>query len=141
MSPQEIIPLLMRHVEAENAHDMERTLATLHPDCVFEDVAAGKVYRGHAGAAEYYRSWWDAFGLQFRRGDDGARHLTTEGAVVAEGHFHGRHVGTFNGIEATGRAVDFRFAVVVSFRDGLMAGERFYYDRRSLEQQLAGPSA
>lgn len=136
MTPADIIPLLQRHVEAENAHDMERTLQTLHPDCVFEDVAFGTIYRGHEGAAAYYRTWWDAFGLQFRRGEEGVQHFTSGGSVIAEGRFFGRHVGAFHGIAPTGREVDFRFAVVVSFRDGLMAGERFYFDRATLWQQL-----
>lgn len=138
MKPQEIIALLQRHVEAENAHDMERTLATLHPECVFEDVAFGSTYRGHAGAAEYYGKWWGAFGLKFRGGDEGVQHFTSAGSVIAEGHFFGRHVGEFHGIAPTGRDVDFRFTVVVSFRDGLMAGERFYFDRSTLWDQLGG---
>lgn len=136
MSNEEIIPILQRHVEAENAHDLERTLETLHPECVFEDVACGQVYLGRSGAAEYYRRWWDAFALKFRPGEEGARHVTTDGQVVAEGRFFGEHQGVFDGLAPTGRAVDFRFTVIVSFRDGLMAGERFYYDRATLWQQL-----
>ena len=138
MDDHDIEAVLARHVAAENAHDLDATLDTLHPDCVFEDVALGKVYRGHEGAAAYYRSWWDAFGLQFRRGDDGALHVTADGQAVAEGHFHGRHVGTFLGIAPTGRPIDFRFVVVVTFRDGRMAGERFYYDSETLRRQLMG---
>lgn len=36
----------------------------------------------------------------------------------------------------TGRTVAFRFAVFVPLRDGLMAGERFYYDMDGLRRQL-----
>lgn len=136
MNREEIGALLRRHVEAENAHDLERTLATLHPDCVFEDVAFGLVWRGHEGAARHYRQWWDAFGLRFREGEAGALHLASGGTVVAEGRFAGRHVGPFHGLAPTGLAVDFRFVVVVDFRDGLMAGERFFYDRATLARQL-----
>lgn len=136
MDREQIGALLRRHVEAENAHDIERTLATLHPDCVFEDVAFALVRRGHEGAARHYREWWNAFGLQFREGDAGALHFTASGAVVAEGRFCGRHVGHFRGLAPTGLAVDFRFVVVVDLRDGLMAGERFFYDRSTLARQL-----
>jgi ketosteroid isomerase-like protein len=45
-------------------------------------------------------------------------------------------VGDFQGIPATGRPVDLRLADFITFRDGLMAGERFYYDLRSLFAQL-----
>ncbi|MBI5717786.1 MAG: ester cyclase [Burkholderiales bacterium] len=136
MTPEAIRDLLAAHVEAENAHDMGATLATLHPDCVFEDVALGRTYRGHAGAEAYYRSWWDAFGLRFARGDEGAGHFTRDGAFIAEGRFQGRHVGEFLSLAATGREVNFRFVVVVGFRDGLMAGERFFYDSATLLGQL-----
>jgi hypothetical protein len=37
-----------RHLAAENAHQMEETLAALHPDCLFEDLPFGKTYRGRA---------------------------------------------------------------------------------------------
>ena len=57
---EKLIQLLRRHLEAENAHDMDATLATLTSDCRFEDVALGS-YRGHEGASQYYRLWWDAF--------------------------------------------------------------------------------
>jgi steroid delta-isomerase-like uncharacterized protein len=136
MSIEEMIRVLRRHVEAENAHDLDRTLETLHPDCLFEDVPCGQVYSGRSGAAVYYRKWWDAFALQYGPGEEGVRHITTEGQVVAEGRFFGHHRGHFDGLAPTGRAVDFRFAVVVSFREGLMADERFYYDRATLWQQL-----
>lgn len=136
MKREEISALLRRHVEAENAHDLGGTLATLHPDCVFEDVAFGQVWRGHEGAARHYRQWWDAFGLRFREGEAGALHFADGGKVVAEGRFVGRHVGPFQGLAPTGRAVDFRFVVVIDVRDGLMAGERFFYDGATLARQL-----
>ncbi len=141
MTPDAIRQLLARHVEAENAHDMAGTLATLHPDCVFEDVALQRVWRGHAGAEAYYRSWWDAFGLRFVPGAEGAGRFTHDGGFVAEGRFQGRHEGDFHGLAATGREVDFRFVVVVGFRDGLMAGERFFYDSATLFGQLGARPA
>jgi predicted ester cyclase len=66
-------------------------------------------------------------------------HLTETGTVVAEGTFFGHHRGAFLDNPPTGRSISFRFAVVVTFRDGLMAGEKFYYDRLSLLEQLRAP--
>src|SRR3546814_12064920 len=54
--------MLLRHLAAENAHDMAGTLATVHPDCVFRDFATGQVFPGLAGAERHYRQWWAAFG-------------------------------------------------------------------------------
>ena len=43
--------LIGRHLAAENAQDLPGTLATLHPDCRFEDLATGQTWHGHDGAA------------------------------------------------------------------------------------------
>jgi steroid delta-isomerase-like uncharacterized protein len=128
--------LLRRHVEAENAHHMEETLATLHEDCIFEDVATGQRFRGRRGAEAHYRQWWDAFGLAFSRDKEDHGYWTKSGAYVGQGRFQGVHIGTFLGIPATGNAVSFRFAVFVTFRDGLMAGEKFYYDLAAVLYQI-----
>lgn len=133
--------ILNEHLRAENAHDLEATLATLHPECVFEEVATGEVYHGRAGAAQHYRKWWDAFGLTFARGDHGSGRWAADGSFVAEGEFHGRHVGPFRGIAPTGKEVCFRFCVFVGFRDGLLASERFYYDLSSVLRPLGAAPA
>ncbi|MFZ0470181.1 MAG: hypothetical protein WAL92_14760 [Thiogranum sp.] len=43
--------LVDRHLTAENEHQMSETLATLHPECVFEDLPLGLSYQGRSGAA------------------------------------------------------------------------------------------
>lgn len=128
--------LIRRHIAAENAHRMEDTLATLHPDCIFEDVAMQRVYRGHAGAREYYGMWWESLRVVVTPSEDDRRMWTDDGSYVAETRFTGVHVGPFLGVPPTGRTVCFRFAVFVGFRDGLMAGERFYYDLDGVLAQL-----
>ncbi|MCW5633345.1 MAG: ester cyclase [Rubrivivax sp.] len=131
--------LLARHVAAENAHRMEDTLATLHPDCVFEDMAMQRRWHGRDGARRYYEAWWRAFELQVR---GRRRHVTTDGRLVAEASYVGRHVGEFFGLAASGRPIELELAVIIGFRDGLMEGERFYYDLLGLVRQLgAAPEA
>ena len=49
------------HVEAVNKHLLTETINTLHPECVFEDIPLGQIYKGREGAAEYYQTWWNAF--------------------------------------------------------------------------------
>ena len=126
---------LLRHLAAENAHRLEETLATLTADCVFEDVALQKTFHGHAGASEYYRMWWSAFQIQVQVGS-GTRHWITDDLFVSETSYAGTHVGEFLGIEPTGRPIQFRFVVFVTFRDGLFTGERFYYDLGTLLRQI-----
>ena len=133
MIDTDTMQLVARHLAAENAHQMEETLATLHPDCVFEDVALQQTFRGRAGARDYYATWWSAFDVQVQ-GE--RRYLGTDGTMIAEARYIGRHVGDFYGIAASGKPIDLRLAVIIGFRDGLMNGERFYYDLAGLLRQI-----
>ena len=50
-----------------------------------------------------------------------------------------RREGTANLLQAcaaSGRAIDLPVAIFISFRDGLMSGERFYYDQSTLMRQI-----
>lgn len=128
----ELLALLARHLEAENAHDVDGTLATLTDDCVFVDTALG-TFDGHDGAAEFYRLWWDAFDNEVTPEH---LHIVDDRTAVAETRWRGTHVGTFLGIEPTARAVDVPVAIVVDVRDGRMATERLYWDARSVVETL-----
>jgi steroid delta-isomerase-like uncharacterized protein len=126
---------LARHLAAENAHRLEETLATLTEDCVFEDVALQRTFHGHAGAAEYYRMWWSAFAIQVQL-KGGTRHWIGNDLFVSETSYAGTHIGEFLGVAPTNRPIQFRFVVFVTFRNGLFAGERFYYDLGTLLRQI-----
>jgi steroid delta-isomerase-like uncharacterized protein len=125
--------LLRRHLDAENGHRMDDTLATLTEDCVFDDRALGRAWHGHAGAREYYDMWWSGFGATVHTE---RRHYTDDGAAIVETHFRGTHVGPFLGVAPTGRDVDVELAIFIELRDGLMTGERFYWDVGTLLRQL-----
>ena len=127
--------VLRRHVLAETAFDMEGTLATLTEDCLFEDMPSGETHRGREAIRAYYQEWWSAF----RNTPSGSRlHVPSGDCLIVETHFVGAHKGAYRGIAATGRPIDLPLVIVVSFRDGLMSGERFYYDRKTLLGQIAG---
>jgi len=132
MSDDLRLQVLERHVAAENAHDLAATLATLTADCEFVDGGLGMRWHGHDGAAAHYRMWWDAFDVQVA----GERLHLAESSAVAETTWTGTHIGTFAGVAATHRRVEFTVAVVVEFRDGFMASERFYWDTAGLARQL-----
>jgi hypothetical protein len=60
-----------------------------------------------------------------------------EDAVALEVIISGTHLGAWRGLPATGRRVEFPLSGFYSFdEDGRLAGERIYYDRSSLMQQL-----
>lgn len=128
--------VLQRHLMAENAHDMAGTLATVHEDCIFRDLATGQVFHGRAGAERHYRQWWEAFGNVVERSPYGGAHWIDDEAYVAEPQYTGRHTGDFLGLAPTGRSFTLPFTVFVKFRDGLFVEERFYYDLATLLRQL-----
>jgi steroid delta-isomerase-like uncharacterized protein len=125
--------LLARHLAAENEHRMDDTLATLTEDCVFDDRGLGRVWHGREGAREYYDMWWSGFGATVHTE---RRHYTDDGAAIVETYFRGVHEGEFLGIPPTGREVDVELAIFIELRDGLMTGERFYWNVASLLRQL-----
>lgn len=133
MISQQHRDLLKRHLEAENAHKLDETLATLSEDCIFEDKALGKIFHGHLGAAEYYQAWWNAFEMTVHTE---YRYYPEPELVIVETHFKGKHISDFFGLKATNREIDIPIAVFISLKNGLMTGERFYWDRSTLFSQL-----
>ncbi len=131
--PDEHLELLKRHLAAENAHDLDGTLATLAADCVFVDTGTGERWGGHAEVGAYYQAWWTAFDNHV---STEVRHFPAPDLAIVETRWTGRHVGAFWGIEATGRQIDVPVLIKVPIRDGLMAGEEFFWDRLSLLDQL-----
>jgi steroid delta-isomerase-like uncharacterized protein len=125
--------IVLRHVKAETEHRMEETLATLTPDCVFDDRAFNRVWRGREGARDYYRLWWDAFGIAPHTA---ARYAPSPDLLIVETNFKGRHVGPFLGVTPTGRSVDVPMTIFVSFGGGLLTGERFYWNLGTLLEQI-----
>ena len=137
---QQLADLVRRHLVAENGQDLPGTLATLHPDCHFEDLATGQSWHGHEGAAAHYRQWWTTFDVTVKRGPGQRGGWLEDGGYMAEVTWHGRHIGRFLGIEPTGRAIVQPFVVTLTFKDGLMLSERFQYDLASLLRQIGTDS-
>ncbi len=127
-----------RHVAAENHQDAEAAAATCHPEGFIENVALGVRFEGHAQIKLQYAALFAAFpdtelaqeGEAF--GDD---------VLVAWGIFRGTMQGAFFGVPATGRRIAVPFVNVIPFRDGLMAGERAFFDLATLCAQAGIPLA
>ena len=132
LSPENL-EVVLRHVKAETEHRMEETLATLTLDCVFDDRAFGRVWHGRDGARDYYRMWWDAFGIA---PFTSARYAPQPDLLIVETRFKGRHKGPFLSIAPTGRDVDVPMTIFVTFADKLLSGERFYWNLSTLLEQI-----
>lgn len=62
--------VLQEHVDAENAHDRERVLATYTADGPqFDDVPTGRTFTGADEIVGNYRNLWDGFPGLVRRID------------------------------------------------------------------------
>src|SRR5215831_17770185 len=102
-----------RHLQFENAQDMEGTLSTLHPDCIFEDLPLKKVYRGIDGARRYYAELWKAFDITV---ESRQRHWTLEGNLIAETTFVGPQRSDFLGNAPRGMSIRLPLVVIVTLR-------------------------
>ncbi len=94
--------LWVRHSIAEDARDIDRLLATLTPDCVYEIVPTGQRWEGHAGARAFYTELFGAF--------PDNRFALTDIVVGPQGVFEaaeltGTNLGPWAGVEASGLPV------------------------------------
>jgi len=126
--------LIDRHFAAENAHDVEATLATYTDDVVWDDVGNPACpVQGKSAAAEMYEGIMDAIPDvhlesvgRFACGD----HVVDEAIVT--GHVR----GLFLGIEGGGAPVHFRILHVFDIRDGLISREQAWFDTALVARQL-----
>jgi len=119
--------------EAVAGHDPDGIVAQGAPDYVDDFVAVGR-FEGHAAIRAFFVEMFAAMPdlvMTVERvvADD-------ETAVVqwqAKGTFDGR---SFQGIRATGRAVEIRGVDVMEIRDGLIQHNTIYYDGASFARQI-----
>jgi steroid delta-isomerase-like uncharacterized protein len=120
------------HMTAENAHDFDEAIGRFH-HARYEIVATGEVYDGEAEVARLMLENKGAF-PDFHY-DFGRIHHSDE-AIVVEGTFTGTHGGTWRGLPATGRKVEFPMLIVFRFEGEAMMGERIFFDLGTALRQL-----
>lgn len=124
--------LVKRHMESENAHDFDATMATFsHPR--YELIATGQVHDGEAAVREYFRGSRSAFPdqrnelISLRHADD---------AVIVEFWLLGTHEGRLGALEPTGRTFRARMTAFFIFDDAGIVCERVYFDPGTILRQL-----
>ncbi len=107
--------LLKTHYDVENSHDMSAIMATFSPDAEmiynripFTDPQSIRAAHGLLGFSGMDGAFDD---IQHYIDDE---HFT-EDEVIVEGRLCGKHVGEFQGIEATGRNVELPFVAFYHF--------------------------
>ena len=120
------------HMESENRHDWEATLATFsHPH--YELVPTGQVFDGRDEVLAYYASSRAAFPDQR---NEVTRIHHTDDAVIVEFDLLGTHGGEFLGVAPTGRTFRTPMIAIFEFADDRIVNERVYFDTGSILRQL-----
>jgi predicted ester cyclase len=132
---QQIRSLWISHSKAEDGRDLAGLIATLSEDCVYEVVPTGQRWEGHEGARTFYLTFLGAFpDVHFDLQDI----VIGPQGVIEIAIMTGTHKGTWAGIAATGKPV--RLHIIIHFpwnpAAEKFAGEKIYFDRFGLEDQL-----
>jgi steroid delta-isomerase-like uncharacterized protein len=127
--------IIDRHFAAENAHDIEGTLATYTDDVVWDDVTHPACpVQGKAAAGEIYASIIDAIpdiNLESVRRFNAGDSVVVDESVLT-GHVH----GSWAGVEGLGAPVRVRMLHVFDIRDGLIARENTWFDALAVMRQV-----
>ncbi|HUL48848.1 MAG TPA: ester cyclase [Gemmatimonadales bacterium] len=128
------LALVEEHVRHENAHNLEGILGTFGSGARYDDEPWAEHHDGRDAVATYYTNL--LVSLPDLRIDI-KRRIVTEDAVVLEVQINGTHLGPWRGLPATGRRVSFPLCGIFTFDGaGKLAGERIYYDRADVLQQV-----
>jgi steroid delta-isomerase-like uncharacterized protein len=125
--------LVREHMESENRHEFDVTMATFHHPR-YEIVPTGDVHDGEDAVAAYFAETRRAFPDQ--RNEPIAFHHADD-AVIVEFWLRGTHEGELRGIPPTGRAFEVRCAAFFLFDEDRLIGERVYFDVATILAQLA----
>jgi steroid delta-isomerase-like uncharacterized protein len=128
------LDLVNRHVQVENAKDVEALIATFaHPRYEFIGGGEGLVADGAEAVRQFWKDQYIAF-PDFRAEVLSIRHA--DDAVILEVEVSGTHQGEFMGIPATGRQVRLRGAAFFLFEGDGLVSERIYQDSLAVFRQL-----
>ena len=126
--------LVEEHIRLENAHDLEGVLRTFGDTSRYDDEAWDEHFNGIEGVRRFYTQIMTALPdleINVQR-----RHVT-EDAILLEVLIRGTHLGSWRGLPATGRRVEFPLCGIYTFdAEDRLAGERIYYDRATVLRQL-----
>lgn len=124
--------IVREHMESENHHDYETTLATFgHPR--YEIIPTGDVFDGEEEVRRYFADSRAAFPDQRNRLIE--LHHADEGVIV-EFELKGTHEGPLRGIPPTGKEFTCRSAAFFMFDGEELVCERVYFDAATILSQL-----
>jgi steroid delta-isomerase-like uncharacterized protein len=120
------------HMDAENDHRFDAAIGFFARPR-YDIVATGERFDGASRVGDLMRENVTAF-PDFHYHVERLHHA--DDAIVVEGRFGGTHQGTWRGLPATGRTVDFAMLIVFPFEGEAMMGERIFFDLNTALRQL-----
>ena len=140
MTPQAMIELFQKHVNAELAGDLDTTMATMNDDPHLNHVPTMAGGVGRDGVRAFYR---DHLVGRFFPPDV---NMTSVSRTVGDNQIVEEMVISFThtmaidwllpGVAPTGRPVEMAVAVVVGFKDGQISHEHVYWDQAGVLVQV-----
>lgn len=122
------------HIRCENVHDIDALMKTFSAEPYYEDEPWDDHRVGRDAVRNYYEQLFRAapdLSIEVRRW-----HVADD-AIILECQIGGTHQGPWRGLPPTGRKVSFPLCAVYAFAEGAeLAGERIYYDRATVLEQL-----
>ena len=119
------VAIVNEHMRLENLHDFAGCIAMFGRPR-YEVVAGDEIYDGGGWGGALPRGEPPRLPRLPVRADPGR--APTPDAVVVEGRFQGTHEGSWRGLPATGKKVDFPMCLIFEFEGEVMTNERLYFD-------------
>ena len=129
--------LVLKHIEAENRHDVAGTIATMARPR-YDVVAWNIQIEGQEAVSEFLAGY---FAMLPSITTEAERVHHADDAVIVEVWTHGQHTGDFEGIPANGNPIDVRSIGIFYFDGEDMIGEKVMADTDTLVRQLRGEVA
>jgi steroid delta-isomerase-like uncharacterized protein len=137
MTGRELKRALESYARAKNEHDVDRIVELRTDDCIDHQLATGLRIEGKAAIRDFFTAFFAS--VPDYCGDfDGEAY--GEDTVVVWGRWGGTLTDNILGVEVeAGRRLEIPCAFVCTFRDGLLAEDRQYFDAATLAEQLGLP--
>ncbi len=131
MDPHAVLALCHEHADAEAAFDIDRVLATLAPEPLYEFYPAGRVLTGWTSIERFYRSQYPVFASRVVAFDLLGEWVNEHTAVQ-------EYVIVLRGESGDSHAYRVLSMMPLDEAAGLLAGERLYCDE-AFVRCLLGP--
>ena len=124
--------VVIQHVEAENRHDVDASIATFHSPR-YQVFPMGIIHDGKQAVGELLSGMFKGFPdftvdiVKTHHSDD---------AVILEVRMKGTHLGDWAGLKPKGRLMDIPVACIFEFEDERLVCEKVYFDMTTLMNQL-----